>query len=676
MFTINSQDTTGRRRSDAATDETIAMSPAMPELPSDRTQRVSIPSASASPRQVPAQRTSSRQAQPQRPATRQTTAQRPASQQAAPQNPRRRTPASQKKKTGKIILLCSIAAVLVVSIVLLLLTLFTPPKDDGLILDNVFAAGVDLGGMTLEEAKTALRKATSDTYPKVDMVITILDETITLSPKDTGVLLNVDAAAQAAYNFGRTGSASDRQKDKNLAQTSSYQVPIIEHLNLNTKYLEQTLDAIGKKYSTTLIQPSATISGTAPSLEQDAYDTTIAYQTLSVFVGSAEYSLNVKALHQQILDAYNINLFQVTANCSIVSPNAVDVDALFQQYCTTPVDADIDENYQITPEIYGYGFDLEAVRSQIASAEYGTTLEVPLHFIKPNVTEEDLSKNLFQDILGQTTTTVSGSTDWLINVIQACEVLDGTLIKPGAQFSFNGLLGQPSSAKGYVKVPTYVGKELLEVMGGGISQVSSTLYCSAIQADLTIVERKSHTFAPNFITPGLDADVQYGKVNLVFNNSTDYPIRIQASVEDGKLSIALIGTNTRNYSVSIFTENIREYTPVTLIQGLAPDNPEGYISGDILVPGIAGCDVITYKTYQYSDGSSDSQEFEIAQTHYEKRNEVIVQIIIPEPDPTEPTEPEDPTIPEDPTDPLDPPDDPSVPEVPTDPLLPIVPPIF
>ncbi len=647
MFTINSQDTP-RRRGDGATDETIAIHPTAPEF----TQRVPLSGATGAPRPRPNQA--------QRSAPRPASAQRPATRQPASQNPRQRAP-EPKKNTKKVILLCAVAVALVISVVLLALTLFTPPKDDGLILNNVFAAGVDLSGMTLEEAKAALRKATIDTYPKIDMVVTILDETVTLSPKDTGALLNVDAAAQAAYDFGRTGSAADRLKDKNLAQTSSYNVPITQYLNLNTKYLEQTLDAIGKKYSTTLAQPSASLTGTAPSMEQDVYDTTVTYQTLCVFVGSAEYSLNVKELHQQILDAYNINLFQVAAKCSVVSPDATDVDALYQEYCKPPVDADINENYQTTPEVYGYGFDLEAARTQIAAAEYGSTVELPMHFIKPSVTEEDLSSSLFQDILGQTTTTVTGSPEWLANVIQACEDLNNTLLKPGTQFSFNAILGQPSAAKGYVKVPTYVGKELVEVMGGGISQVASTLYCSAIQADLTVVSRKSHTYAPDFIAPGLDADIQYGKIDLVFNNSTDYPIRIEATVEEDQLTIVLIGTNTRDYTVSIFTENIREYAPVTLIQGMSPENPGGYQNGDILLPGIVGCDIITYKAYQYTDGSEEIQEFEIAQTHYEKRNEIIVQIIQPEPepvdpnDPVDPVDPVDPEDPEDPSDPLEPP---------------------
>lgn len=545
-----------------------------------------------------------------------------------------------------IIILIAVAVVLVAAIAITLAVILKEPEDDGLILNNVYAAGVNLSGMTPEEAKTALENATGNTYTQLDMTVQILSQTLLLSPKDTGAKLDVDAVVQAAYNYGRTGSQSDQQKAKNQAMMSSYNVPVLQYLNLNTDYIQQQLAAVGEAYSTTLAQPTITVTGDRPSMTQASYDTSVVWQTISVFMGTAEYGLSVDDLYQQILDAYSSNLFQVSAECSVLAPNTVDVDALYDQHCTAPVDAQIDDAYNTTPEVYGYGFDLETVRTQISSAKYGETVEIPLQFIRPAITAAELSGDLFQDLLGQATTTISGSNDLKLNLIQACADINGLVLKSGDVFSFNSVIGQPTTRGGYRQVQSFVDKKLEKVVGGGISQVASTLYIAAIKAELSVLERHNHAYAPTFVDPGLDADIAYGSKDLRFTNNTDQPMRIEAVVEGNKVTIRLWGTDDRNYTVGIVNETVMTYDPVTLVQILPENNPDGHPDGEILVSGITGYDVITYKTYIYSNGASSEQEFEVGQSHYEKRNQVVVKIANEEtPDPSEPDDTTDPSEP-------------------------------
>lgn len=607
-----------------------------PEQPVDATQRVFVPQQTASRR-------------PAQPAAK---------------------PAPRRKDNTLLIVLIITAAVLLLAIIITVGVIFSKPEDDGRILNNVFAAGVNLSNMTPEQAKEALHAATDSTYTKLNMSVKVLDETLLLSPADTGARLDVDAVVDDAYNYGRTGSKADRQKAKTQALVSSYHVPIIEHLNLDTDYIKLVLEQLGKKYSTTLTQPSVTVTGERPSMTQDSYDTTVAYQTLTLFVGTAEYGLSADAIYGQIMDAYSSNLFEVAAECTVLSPDAIDLDALYETHCTEPVDAQIDDNFNTTPEVYGYGFDLETVRTQLAAAPYGTTLEIPLCFIKPAITEDDLSGELFQDVLSKISTTISGDGDLKINLTQACKDLNGLVLKAGDNFSFNDVIGQPSTRGGYRQVQILVGKKLEKVVGGGISQVASTLYYAAIKADLTVVERHNHTYAPTFIDPGLDADIAYGTKDLRFTNTTSQPIRIEASAEDGKITITIWGTNDKDYTVGIANETVRTYDPVTLIQTLPKDHAGGYTDGQVLVEGIVGYDVITYKTYIYSDGTTNSQEYEVGQSHYEKRNEVVVELekeVLPPPteppettdpgestDPTEPSEPSEPTEPSEPSEPTEP----------------------
>ena len=521
------------------------------------------------------------------------------------------------------------------------------PEDNGKIHNKVYAAGVDLSGMTPEQAKQALHDATDSTYSKLNMAISILEETVTLSPADTGVRLDVDAVVEDAYNYGRN-------EDQPLG--SGYYVSVSQYLNLNKAYIDQVLAALGEKYSTTLSQPTVTVTGDRPAMKQDIYDTTVVHQTLSIYMGTAEYGLNTQDLYNQIIEAYESNLFQVVAQCSKLEPETVDVDAIYQQYCTDPVDAQIDNKFNTTQEVYGYGFDLESVRQQIENASYGDTLEIELRFVRPSITEEDLSGNLFQDLLGEAYTPISGSNDLKKNLIQACQKLHGLVLKSGDVFTFNGMIGQPSTRDGYRQVQVMVGKKLEKVVGGGISQVASTLYIAAVRAELEILERHNHAYAPTFVEPGLDADIAYGSKDFRFTNTTDQPLRLEATVEGDYVVIRLWGTDHRDYTVEIVNKVVQTYDPITLEQIMAESNPGGYADGNILVEGIVGYDVITYKTYRYENGNTEAQEIEVGQSHYDKRNQVIVRI---ETDSSEPTDPSDPSEPSEPVEPTEP----SAPEI-------------
>ena len=178
MFIISNADWNGSQQREPSAAGNNAghaanRSPSAPENHPDATQRVRIP-----------------QNAPQRPAAQAAPQRRPQSN-APQQAPARR---KRRKKNNRVLTatLISVAAVLLVAILATSLYFLSAPKDDGLILSNVFAAGVNLGGMTPEEAKAALHNATDDTYPKLDMVIQVLDETVKLSPADTGARLDVD----------------------------------------------------------------------------------------------------------------------------------------------------------------------------------------------------------------------------------------------------------------------------------------------------------------------------------------------------------------------------------------------------------------------------------------------------------------------------------------------------
>lgn len=576
----------------------------------------------------------------------------------APQGQKRSEPAPKKRKTRlsrkdktTVIALCAVAAVLLIAIIIAISLMAGGSDDDGLIKNNVYVAGVNLGGMTEAQAKAALQEVALD-YDQLDMVVEVLDTTVLLTPGNTGANLDVDAAVKAALAYGRNGEKVQNQ--------TSHTISIVPYLNLDTDYIRSQVDALGEKYSTLRSDPTATVKGEAPPTNATEYDTSKVWQTMELYIGTAEYDLKADNLYQQILDAYDSNIFEVVAQCSVLAPETSVVDVLeqaFAQYCRKPVDASIDENYNVTAEVYGYGFDLDTVKDQLATATYGTTLTIPMTFVRPDITAEDLAGNLFQDILGSYAHPVEANDNLIANIKQVLKSLNGMILKAGDEFSFNTLVGEPTRQRGYKPFSQYVGTVYTEnVYGGGISQVASVLYYCALQADLEILERHTHAYAPSFITPGLDADIKYGTMDLRFKNSTTDPIRILAEYANGKLTIQFLGTDTKNYTFEIIFVYDKIYNPVTLLQTMPEGNSKGYKGGEVLQAGITGYDISVFKHCTYKPTTDENGtivenpdallpfDIPVGQSHYEKRN--IVQIDIYVPPVTEPpvtSEPEEET---------------------------------
>jgi len=607
--------------------------PAFPD--NDATQRVFVGSDG-----VPTPR-------PQRSAAPRSTSEHP----APTKKPRKRRMGRRDKIT--IITLISITVLLIAALGITLAVMFAEPQDDGRILKGVIAAGVNLGGMTQDEAKVALEEATVNTYTKLDMTITVLDSTITLSPKDTGARLDIESVVAEAYNYGRTGTRAERQQAKTHALANSYIVPITSYLNLDTEYIRNSINNLGKQFSSTLTQPTITVTGTAPEMGVPIPNTMVAHQTMEIYVGTAEYGLDTNKLYNKVMEYYNINIFQVVGECTVVAPESIeeDLQAQYELLCVPPVDAQIDPvTYDIIPEVYGYGFDLDEVMQQIAAAPYGTTLKIPLTYIEPNITEALLSSNLFKETLAEYSSNLGIDMSWNSNVTTACLALDGFILKSGEVFSFNDVLGELTAERGYVPAMVYAGKRPASVIGGGVSHVASVLFNCILQAGLEPVDVKNHTYVTSFMAAGQDVYVDAGKVDFTFRNSLPDPIRITAKAINGSILIQIIGTDNRDYRVEVESLVVKTKLPGQLHNYMQPGNPGGYEDGQILLPAIIGYDVEIYR-YKYSKESGQLLEKELLLTaDYEARDAVVVKLQTEMADPTDPTDP-DPTDPSNPTDP-------------------------
>ena len=194
---------------------------------------------------------------------------------------------------------------------------------------------------------------------------------------------------------------------------------------------------------------------------------------------------------------------------------------------------------------------------------------------KPRVTKEDLSK--IKGLMGTFSTNYATSAAGRSNNIEiATKVINGTVVMPGETFSFNDIVGPRTVERGYQEAGTYVGNKVEPGIGGGICQVSTTLYRAAMKANLRSVERTNHSMVVGYAQPGLDATVSYGYLDYKFKNTYDFPIYIQGSTVGKVVTYNIYGDpsslNGKTYDMA--NEILETIPPETKV---VPDNtlPEG-----------------------------------------------------------------------------------------------------
>ena len=549
-------------------------------------------------------------------------------------------------RNRKIILIsvCSVAVVLLISIIVSVWYFVGWPTDDGLILNNVMVSGINLGGMTREQAEEAIRKATDDTYTKQNMVVELPDVTMTFTPADTGAKLDVQAVVDEAYDYGRKGSYDEREAAKEAALSTTHHIPLLPYLNLDLEYIKNELMTYGESFNSTYEPSAVEFDIEKPVLDaaDEKFDPKAPCQIMKISLGRPGRALDMTEVYNKVLDAYSFNQFHVSAQMKEAEkiPEVIDLEALFAEHSSEAVDSYLDpEDCEIIPEVYGYNFDLEKALLQMEQAKYGDTLEIPFRFLLPEVMGEDLAKLLFRDILCEYKTEHTTDSNRNTNLTLACAAINGTILMPGETFDYNTVVGKRTAAKGYKNAAAYSSGKTVQTIGGGVCQVSSTIYYCCLIADLEIVTRSPHSYVSSYMPMGMDATVSWGGPEFAFKNSTNYPIRIETWVADGYVHCKLVGTDEKDYYVEMRYETIGSESPETIYEEYAPDNAEGYRDGEVIQTSYKGWTVRTYKMKYDKETKELISEEEDRVSRYKKRDKIIAKIIYPTEPPTDPPAP-------------------------------------
>ncbi len=531
--------------------------------------------------------------------------------------------------------------------------LLREPADDGKILPNVIVGGVNIGGMTKEEAAAALRLGIGQSISKKSMVVELPGATLVLSAQDTKAALDLEAVVDAAYAHGRSGSAVEKNIARATAEKKDFVLALLPYMDLDLDYIRTAVVDFCDSYSIQITQPSVSVQGVRPEyvppvIEEEDPDAPVdpedpevpeepeipvmpeevEHQVMTITMGTPQFLLDSEDLYDAILDAYS--LFQFTISYEApdqVEPDRPDIAAIFQEYCLAPQDAILDaDSFEITPEVVGYGFDMGYVQGLVDDAEYGQQVQVTLDFLYPDIFASDFGK-MFQDVLGTYVSSSGGSYHYGrdINLALACKAIDGHVIKVGEKFDFDLVVGPRTTDRGYLSAPNYTGSTT-SAIGGGISQIASALHCSALMAGLQIDEHHFHRYAVPYTTMGADAAVNYGAENLVFTNTTNAPIRVQASVIGSTVTITLLGTEERDYRVEVEADILSTSKPGTIYQSMSKDNVLGYVDGQVLQTALTGYQVQVFLARYDLETGQILQRQPLCIATYDKRDQVVVRI--------------------------------------------------
>lgn len=240
------------------------------------------------------------------------------------------------------------------------------------------------------------------------------------------------------------------------------------------------------------------------------------------------------------------------------------------------------KSFTYTHESDGFLIDENRLKGDLKSftdrKDFQADILVVRNEAKPSVTEVSAKEKY--KVIGTFTTKTTDNKDRNTNISLASEALDGLIIKPGEEFSFNNTTGNRTEERGYRPAGAYVNGVLSEEPGGGVCQVSSTLYNAVIFAGLTTTERHAHSYEPTYVTPGEDAMVSYDGYagpDMKFVNTCDTAIAIRAVLTGQTLTCSIIGIPILEDGVSIEMESKK-------IADLDPPAPE-YIEDKSLKKG-------------------------------------------------------------------------------------------
>ena len=446
------------------------------------------------------------------------------------------------KKLKKKYILVGIFIILFITIGIIFSTIFALINiNNDKIISGVSISGIQVSGLSKDEAKSKIETLYQEKKEK-EINIKYEDYETTLNPTLLEVNYNVDKAVDEAYSTGRKENIFLNNYDILFTLIGKKNIDV--EMTINEEVTKQNIEDIGVNLPGVVIESSYSVEDDELIITKGKEGIVIDTDKLLESIKNELKDINIK---EQIIEIPVLNK----------EPEKIDIDKIHDEIYKEAKDAYYTKNpFAVYPEVEGVDFNVEEAKALLE--EEKEEYIIKLKITKPKVTISQIGSEAFPDQLATFTTRFDVSdVDRSTNLKIACQKINGKVILAGETFSYNKALGARTAAAGYKNGKIYEAGQVVDGIGGGICQISSTLYNSVLLADLEIVERRNHQFVTSYVGPGRDATVVYGVTDFKFKNTRQYPVRISATAQNGIATISIYGIKEENeYTFKFNTKTI------------------------------------------------------------------------------------------------------------------------
>ena len=443
-----------------------------------------------------------------------------------------------KAKRKKRLIITGIILGIIILVGLLFSTIFALINiNNSKIISGVKIEGIEVSGLSKDEARIKLETIYTEKVQK-EIPIKYNEFESSINPTMIELKYNIDKAVDEAINVGRNNNIF--VNNYNILFTLLGKKDINLEMSINEEATKKVIQDIGANLPGIVIESSYYIEG----------------ENLIITKGKEGIQIDTEGLLTKIkenLDSPNINNDYIEIPVTQKVPEPIDIDKIHSEIYKEVQDAYYTKDpFEIHPEVEGVDFNVEEAKAMI-QAEDKEEYTIKLTITKPKVTVNDIGTEAFPDKLGTFTTRYDArDKDRTTNLIIACQKLNNQVVLAGDTFSYNKTLGERTIAAGYKNAKVYENGQVVDGIGGGICQISSTLYNAVVDANLSIVERRNHQFVTSYVAAGKDATVVYGMTDFKFKNTRKYPIKIIATAQNGIATISIYGNKEEvEYDVTL-----------------------------------------------------------------------------------------------------------------------------
>lgn len=455
----------------------------------------------------------------------------------------------KKSKSKKNIILPIIIVSIIIIIALIFSTIFAIINiNNDNIVSGIRIEGIDVSGLSRDDAKSKIELVYSEKKEK-DIILKYQEYDATINPELLEANYEIEKAIEEAISIGKDSNIIVNNYNILFALMGKKDINV--NMTINEEIAKKTVEDIGANIPGAVVEPDYYV-------EDD-----------KLIITKGKEGLKIDT--ENLIEKIKVNFENALSNeqhieIPVISktPEKINIEKIHEEVCKEVQDAYYTKDpFTIHPEVKGIDFDLEEAKKILE--EDKEQYEITLTITEPKVTTSQIGSEAFPDLVGTFTTRYDASLkNRSTNLEIACKKINDKVVMPGETFSYNKTLGERTAAAGYKNAAVYENGRVVDGIGGGICQISSTLYNAVIKANLGIVERRNHQFVTSYVPAGQDATVVYGMTDFKFKNTRNYAVKIKATCSNGIATVSIYGIKEENEYDIKFDTRIISTIPYTV----------------------------------------------------------------------------------------------------------------